>query len=167
MFIVRLVVLILLTVISAVLSQSSSLFTMLFFLFSIVLYFYPMYEAYIQKQPDFYSIFALNLFLGWTLIGWVAALVWAIKSVDPIKTVSVNQQDQNVTPTPTSTTSLAPKTPKNYGQNATKDNALQAPKDNEPQIPTEQTKPIKQCPYCAEDILLAAIKCKHCGSQIN
>ncbi|EFB73470.1 TPA: superinfection immunity protein [Providencia alcalifaciens] len=26
---------------------------------------------------------------------------------------------------------------------------------------------VKQCPYCAEDILEAAIKCKHCGSDIH
>ena len=24
----------------------------------------------------------------------------------------------------------------------------------------------KQCPYCAEDIKFAAIKCKHCGEDI-
>lgn len=24
----------------------------------------------------------------------------------------------------------------------------------------------KQCPYCAEDVLEAAIKCKHCGSDL-
>ena len=29
------------------------------------------------------------------------------------------------------------------------------------------TKELKKCPYCAEDILIAAIKCKHCGSNIE
>jgi hypothetical protein len=24
----------------------------------------------------------------------------------------------------------------------------------------------KQCPYCAEDILAAAVKCKHCGADL-
>lgn len=26
---------------------------------------------------------------------------------------------------------------------------------------------IKKCPYCAEDVLVAAIKCKHCGEFLN
>lgn len=30
-----------------------------------------------RKQRNAWAIFVLNLLLGWTLIGWVAALVWA------------------------------------------------------------------------------------------
>lgn len=29
------------------------------------------------------------------------------------------------------------------------------------------TRKVKQCPYCAEDVLVAAIKCKHCGSVLS
>jgi hypothetical protein len=35
------------------------------------------------------SIFALNVLLGWTFVGWVVALVWAL-SVDEQATVVVN-----------------------------------------------------------------------------
>jgi len=37
------------------------------------------------KKRNALSIFVLNFFLGWTLIGWVAALVWActVESVPP------------------------------------------------------------------------------------
>lgn len=31
-----------------------------------------------RKRTNTGAIFALNLFLGWTLIGWVVALVWAV-----------------------------------------------------------------------------------------
>lgn len=36
---------------------------------------------------------------------------------------------------------------------------------------TSQSAPIagqtKKCPYCAEEVMLGAIKCKHCGSSIT
>ena len=31
-----------------------------------------------RKKRNFGAIFALNLLLGWTLLGWVLALVWAL-----------------------------------------------------------------------------------------
>lgn len=143
MFLIRLLSLILLAglsfgmgqIPSSQLNEFGQLLSASFILFAPLLYFYPMYEAYFHKQPNFYSIFALNLFLGWTLVGWVVALVWAIKSLEPIKTINVAAQEP--APTPTSV-----------------------------QPVTEAPKQIKQCPYCAEDILMAAKKCKHCGSDV-
>lgn len=41
------------------------------------IYFMPTIVAAIDKKQNAAAIFLLNLFLGWTLIGWVAALVWA------------------------------------------------------------------------------------------
>jgi len=43
----------------------------------IPLYFIPTFIAFIRKKPNTGVIFALNLLLGWTLIGWIGALVWA------------------------------------------------------------------------------------------
>jgi len=40
-----------------------------------VLYFIP--SAVGMNKRNAKAIFVLNLFLGWTLIGWVIALVWA------------------------------------------------------------------------------------------
>jgi hypothetical protein len=43
------------------------------------LYFIPSIVAYGRKNHTG-AIFALNLFLGWTLLGWVVALVMALWS---------------------------------------------------------------------------------------
>ena len=40
-----------------------------------VFYFIPTILGWRKKQGI--AICILNLFLGWTLIGWVAALIWA------------------------------------------------------------------------------------------
>ncbi len=48
---------------------------------SAVLYFLPTVIAAARHKQNTLSIFLLNLFLGWSFIGWVVALVWAV-SVD-------------------------------------------------------------------------------------
>ena len=40
-------------------------------------------RAHERKVPNFGSIAVINLFLGWTLIGWVVALAMAFRSVPP------------------------------------------------------------------------------------
>ncbi|MGH9544707.1 MAG: superinfection immunity protein [Terriglobales bacterium] len=56
-----------------------------FFLFPIfgsglLLYFLPTIVALLREKHDTVSIFLLNFFLGWSLIGWIVALVWAFKN---------------------------------------------------------------------------------------
>ena len=41
-----------------------------------LLYFLPTIIAH--KKPNFLGVFLLNFFLGWTVIGWFAALIWGI-----------------------------------------------------------------------------------------
>lgn len=43
----------------------------------IVIYFVPSVVARARMHENVTAIAALNLFLGWTFVGWVAALVWA------------------------------------------------------------------------------------------
>jgi len=45
-----------------------------------VLYWIPTFVAWTRKHPDKISILVLNLFLGWSVIGWVISLVWSLKS---------------------------------------------------------------------------------------
>ena len=47
------------------------------FILLLGLYLLPAWVAVNRNHHNTGAIFVLNLFLGWTLIGWVAALVWA------------------------------------------------------------------------------------------
>jgi Superinfection immunity protein/Bacterial SH3 domain len=44
----------------------------------LALYFLPTIVAGVSSKRKTAAIFVLNLLLGWTLLGWVAALVWAV-----------------------------------------------------------------------------------------
>ena len=42
-----------------------------------VVYFLPWLVAKMRGMSGSGGVFVLNLFLGWTLLGWVIALAWA------------------------------------------------------------------------------------------
>jgi hypothetical protein len=44
----------------------------------------PTILAFARNKRDTAAILLLNLFLGWTMIGWVVALVWAVKTDVPM-----------------------------------------------------------------------------------
>ncbi len=54
-----------------------------FFGMGFVLYFLPSIVALARQKRDLVSILLLNFFLGWTAIGWVVALIWAVKVDTP------------------------------------------------------------------------------------
>lgn len=100
------------------------------------IYLLPAIVASKRNHTNRGSILVLNLLLGWTFIGWVAALVWAFtSSVDP-RMASAPQQEPSwmggPKPQPLSNASAAERT----------------------------------CPYCAETVKAAAIVCKHCGRDL-
>ncbi len=51
-----------------------------FFGFGFLAYFLPTVIALVRERHDKFSIFLLNFFFGWSIIGWVIALLWACKS---------------------------------------------------------------------------------------
>jgi hypothetical protein len=60
---------------------------------AVVIYFVPSFVAARRRHRNEIAIFVLNLLLGWTLLGWVAALVWACTSdVDRPEPVEVEEQ---------------------------------------------------------------------------
>lgn len=95
--------------------------TGLFFIAAPALYFLPSIEANINDNPNLMSVLMVNLFLGWTVVGWVVAMAWAHKKPDAV--------------------------------------VLAAPVS----MPSGDE---KQCPYCAETVKAAAVKCRHCGSPL-
>ncbi|HUY17912.1 MAG TPA: superinfection immunity protein [Candidatus Binataceae bacterium] len=58
----------------------------------VLIYFAPTAAAISWQHPAFDSIFIVNLFTGWTIIGWGAAFVWAWRS--PWRTTHINIADR-------------------------------------------------------------------------
>lgn len=123
-----------------------------FFIWAPCLYLLPLYEAVSRKHPNALGVSLLNIFLGWTLLGWLGALIWAISSRPP------PEPAQEVPATP-------------YG-------ALERSTAESQVSPVEQSRPsahvafpaaraTKRCSFCAEDVMVEAIKCKHCGSALS
>jgi hypothetical protein len=61
--------------------DSSSVGAVMVILFGLFIYFLPSFVG--RKQRNVNAIFALNLLLGWTFVGWVLALVWALYREKP------------------------------------------------------------------------------------
>ncbi|MBC8737085.1 superinfection immunity protein [Paraburkholderia sp. UCT31] len=57
-----------------------ALVIMMLVLLGLVLYWIPTAIAFKRDHRNKVAILALNFFLGWVVIGWVGALVWALKN---------------------------------------------------------------------------------------
>jgi hypothetical protein len=53
----------------------------LLFVLSVIVYLAPTALALSRNHPDALAIAALNILLGWSFIGWVIAIVWALKHI--------------------------------------------------------------------------------------
>lgn len=42
-------------------------------------YFLPTIVAVMRRHGDLLAVAVVNVFLGWTVIGWVVALAWSVK----------------------------------------------------------------------------------------
>ena len=48
---------------------------------AVALYFLPLLIAVPRNHHNAMAIAALNLLLGWTLLGWIVALIWSLTAV--------------------------------------------------------------------------------------
>ena len=51
---------------------------MLLILLFLIFYMFPTIVAVVKSRKNTAAIATLNLFLGWTFLGWLAALIWAV-----------------------------------------------------------------------------------------
>ena len=47
---------------------------------SLAIYFIPIIIAYVRRHNNFTAICLLTVFTGWTFLGWLASLLWALNS---------------------------------------------------------------------------------------
>src|SRR6185437_10119969 len=96
-----------------------------FMLLLLVPYFLPTIVAIVRRKSSAVGVFLLNFFLGWTLIGWIGALIWALSS-DRQPMIIVN----NPAPPPPPPAAPPPAQPHSYTNVTVK----------RPNVPTQQEK---------------------------
>lgn len=69
---------------------SSTLMHVVFFVALAALYLLPIYEAAKRRHPSILPISLVDLFLGWTVVGWIVSLVWAVRKPEPVRPTDEN-----------------------------------------------------------------------------
>ena len=103
-------------------------------------YFLPTIFAVASKKKNASAIFFTNLLLGWTVIGWIIALIWA----------NMHEEPAGEQPSPS-----------NY--------AIDASKFKRPEIPTrlESKRTDYICPNCNFELVERGDGyCRHCGGEL-
>ncbi len=72
------------------------IFGMILFFAMVAIYLAPSLVAATRHHHNGAAIFVINLFLGWTFIGWVVALAWACAGVKLEDEGSRSRHDQTV-----------------------------------------------------------------------
>jgi Na+/H+-dicarboxylate symporter len=62
---------------------------MTFLLCLFVMYWLPTIIAVVRRTPSALGVAAINFFLGWTIIGWIVALIFALAAPPAAQRVTV------------------------------------------------------------------------------
>lgn len=68
----------------------AGVFILAFVAVFVVLWLLPGILASRKKHPDAWAIWLVTIFLGWSALGWVVALVWAVAF--PAKVATLDKQ---------------------------------------------------------------------------
>ena len=58
----------------------------------LAIYLIPTIVAFARKVPSSVAIAVLNIFLGWSIIGYIVALVWSLKKYDYVPPALRNKE---------------------------------------------------------------------------
>jgi len=74
----------------------SALMQIVFYVSLVALYLLPVYEASKRRHPRIVPISLIDILLGWTVVGWIVALVWAVRRPEPEAVAEENENDPYV-----------------------------------------------------------------------
>lgn len=64
--------------------MESTVTEIIFIVVMLAIYFFPTSVAFMRGHRSRWAIVFVNLFLGWLLIGWLAAMIWSLTgNVEP------------------------------------------------------------------------------------
>jgi hypothetical protein len=66
-------------------------FAAIFFIVALLVYFSPTILALMRSHSDVLAIILVNLLFGWTVVGWIYALIWSLTGTKN-QSIVVNQQ---------------------------------------------------------------------------
>ena len=72
-------------ILRALIALIALIFLLIFAVLGLCLYFLPSFIAYSRKHLNLGAVFVANLLLGWTFLGWVISLVWALMRTETEK----------------------------------------------------------------------------------
>ena len=111
-------------------------------LWLILLYMLPSVIALARWHLNKFAIFWLNLLLGWTVLGWIAAFIWSL--TNPVKHVVTQVTQVNV--------------------------LSRGPSGRREALDDDSGPPLidgdKFCPGCKHDVPRSAAFCPHCGLSL-
>lgn len=103
---------------------------------ALAVYFLPCIIAGGRAHPNGTGIFVLNLFLGWSLLGWVVALIWSVSAFNrPVVEAAI----------------IPPEAPARARQRAC------------PHCAEDILSAAKVCKHCGRDVELLERICTNCG----